>query len=77
MEINVRVTPNAKTAHAMNAVVKIDEKNYLVKVNAPAIDGKANKRLLEIVADYFNVKKSSVRILKGINGRNKVLEIIK
>lgn len=77
MEINVRVTPNAKTAHAMNAVVKIDEKNYMVKVNAPAIEGKANKRLLEIVADYFNVKKSAVRIIKGESSRNKVLEIKK
>ena len=77
MEINVRVTPNAKTAHAMNAVVKIDEKNYMVKVNAPAIEGKANRRLLEIMADYFNVKKSSVRILKGMSSRNKVLEIKK
>jgi len=71
MEIKVTATPNAK----FPAVVKINESNYKVKVNARAAEGKANARLVEILAEYFNVSKSHIRILKGANSRNKVVEI--
>ncbi|MDE1846135.1 MAG: DUF167 domain-containing protein [Candidatus Micrarchaeota archaeon] len=77
MEIKVRVTPNSKTAHVMNAVIKIDETNFAVKVNAPATENRANKRLVEIMADYFHVRKSCVKIISGLNSRNKVLEVTK
>ena len=72
MQINVRVTPNAKVP----AVIKVDELNYRVKVNAQAIEGKANERLVEILAEHFKVKKSCVRIIKGQNGRNKIIEVL-
>jgi len=70
MKINVTVTPNAK----VSAVVKLDESNYKVKVNAPATEGRANKRLVEVLADYFSVPKSRIRIMKGLNSRKKIIE---
>jgi len=71
MKINVSVKPNAKTSE----VIKVDENNFKVKVDAPAVEGEANKRLIEILADYFDVPKSSIRILKGLKSRNKTVEI--
>lgn len=71
MEISVRVTPNAR----LPGVVKADDGSYNVKVNAPAREGKANQRLIEILAAHFDVPKSRIRIVKGLNGRNKVVEI--
>jgi hypothetical protein len=44
-------------------------------VDAPALEGKANKRLIEIIAEHFNVSKSSIKILKGFKNRNKIIEI--
>lgn len=72
MRINVKVTPNAKVP----AVVKADGDSYNIKVNVPARDGKANVRLIEMLAEHFNVPKSQVRILKGHKSRNKVVEIL-
>jgi hypothetical protein len=71
MNIRVRVTPNSK----IPVMIRIDESNYGVKVNAPATKGRANERLVEMLADHFGVSKSSIRILKGLNGRNKLVRI--
>ncbi|MEO0130396.1 MAG: DUF167 domain-containing protein, partial [candidate division WOR-3 bacterium] len=50
--IKIRVIPNAKK----NEVVK-EENRLKVYLTAPPIEGKANKALIEILAEYFNVKK--------------------
>ncbi|OGI11649.1 hypothetical protein A3K64_00845 [Candidatus Micrarchaeota archaeon RBG_16_36_9] len=71
MKINVIVIPNAKDSE----VIKIDETNYKVRVDAPALDGKANKRLIEILSEYFKVQKSLISIIKGLKGKNKIIEI--
>jgi hypothetical protein len=72
MKLNVTVIPNAKSYE----VIKTDENNYKVRVDATAVEGKANRRLIEILAEHFNVSKSSVKILKGFKNRNKTIEII-
>ena len=72
MRIQVVVTPNAKESY-----VKKEGDSYVVAVDAPPVKGKANKRLIEILADYFGVKKSSVKIIKGEKQRRKLIEIIK
>ncbi len=71
MRINVMVTANAKAP----AVVKVDEDNYKVRVNAPAIEGRANGCLIEILAEHFGVPKSHIRILRGLNGRKKLVDV--
>lgn len=71
MEIHVTVTPNAREA----AVLRIDDLNYKVKVNAKPADGKANARLMAILAEYFKVSKSRIRIIRGFTSRNKVVEV--
>lgn len=71
MRINVLVVPNSKVSE----VIKTDENSYKIRVDAPAVEGKANKRLIEILSDYFKVKKSSVKILKGFKNRSKIIEI--
>ncbi|MDP8216305.1 MAG: DUF167 domain-containing protein [Candidatus Kaelpia imicola] len=72
MKINVKITPNAKKFGI------IEEQGVIkVKVNTPAKEGRANKSLVKMLADYFSVPKSRVKILKGENSRNKVINIIK
>ena len=71
MKLNIIVIPNVKTSK----VIKIGENNYKIRVDAPAIEGKANKRLIEILAEYFKVPKYSIKILKGFKNRNKTIEI--
>jgi hypothetical protein len=46
-----------------------------VKVHAPPAGGAANEELVEILAAEFQVKKPSIRIVKGHSSRDKVIEI--
>ena len=71
MELKVAVTPNSKKLK----VVKVSESEYRVRVDAPAVEGKANRRLIEIMSEYFKVPKASVNILKGLKSKNKIVEI--
>jgi uncharacterized protein len=70
MIIEVRVIPNAKKARieTFDAGIKV----YLTE---PATEGKANKKLVETLAKYYNTRKYNVRIVKGDKQRNKVVEI--
>ena len=70
MLIKVRVTPNAKKTE----IIKEGE-ILKVRLKASAVDGKANSALIEILAGYFRVRKSGVRIVKGQKSRQKVVEV--
>lgn len=71
MDYHVRVLPNSRRTEI---VEKKD--NYLkIKLKAPAREGKANKELIEVLADKFNVGKSRVEIIKGLASKDKVVRI--
>ena len=72
MKITVYVKPGSKKAF----VKKISEFEYEVSVNAPAKEGKANKALIDILADYFDVPKSRVVLIGGDASRHKRIEIV-
>ena len=68
--INVKVVPNARK----DCVIE-GEKGFKVCVNAPAVLGKANKAVIEMLANFFGVKKHDIRIIKGEKSREKVIEV--
>ncbi len=72
MRISVKVKPNSK----VRKVEKIGEE-YLVYLRSPPVEGRANSELLEILSEYFNVPKSSIKIINGQKTRKKILEIFK
>ena len=71
MKFTVRVVPNARKV----SVVMDGSRGLVVHVDAPAREGKANERLVEILAGHFGVAKSLVRVRSGLSGRHKVVEI--
>lgn len=73
MIISVRVIPNSKKPE----ITELGSNCYKIKVDAPASDGKANARLIEILSDYFKIPKSSIRIVKGHKSKNKLVDIHK
>ena len=72
MLIRVYVTLNARHAR----VVKASEDYFEVKVDERAVGGRANKRLLEILAEHFDIPKSRITILKGTKSRNKTVQLV-
>lgn len=69
-KIRVKVAASSKEA-------KVEEGEGIlrVRVDAPAKEGKANKRLIEILAGHFSKPKSSIRIVKGLTSKNKLVEV--
>jgi len=70
MRINVRVIPRAKRDK-----IERFQNGLKVHITKPALRGEANKRLLEVLAPYFRVKKSCLRIIKGQTTPDKIIEI--
>ena len=71
MLIQVYVTPNAREAR----VVRVSEGQFEVRVDERAVGGRANKRLVEILAEHFKVPKSRITILKGTRSRDKTVQV--
>lgn len=71
VRVPVKVKPNAK---AERVEVQPDG-SLLVFVNAPPVDGKANEAVVRAVAAHFEVPRSSVEIVRGVTGRQKLLEV--
>ena len=72
MKINVQVKLNSKKQS-----VQIDENGiYVVRVNARPVDGKANERVQELLAEFFKCGKSSVILVSGHKSKSKTFEIL-
>ena len=50
--------------------------DLIVYTHARAHDGEANKKVVELLADYFQVSKSQVEIVSGQKSKKKVVDII-
>lgn len=48
----------------------------LVYVREPAVEGKANVAVIELLAKYFNIPKSSIQLISGHKSKLKRFEII-
>jgi|YelNatPaOPRAMG01_1025707.scaffolds.fasta_scaffold18709_4 uncharacterized protein (TIGR00251 family) len=72
MRVSILVIPNARK----NEVV--EEGDHLkVYVTAPPVHGRANEAVIEVLAEFFGVKKNKIRIIRGERSREKVVEIQK
>jgi len=71
MRISVKVIPNAKKEEVVREGDKLK-----VHAKAPAVSGKANKVVIELLADFFKIKKNAIRIVKGERSREKIIEIL-
>jgi len=70
MLIKIKVIANAKVSGI------VQEADYLkVKVTKPAVDGKANEAVIELLAKHFNTKPSRIKIVSGVTNSLKTLRI--
>ena len=67
--IDVRVQPKS----AQNAIVGEHDGALKIKLNAPPVEGKANKALVQFMAKWLRCPKSSLEIVSGQTSRSKRL----
>ncbi|MBW4683732.1 MAG: DUF167 domain-containing protein [Komarekiella atlantica HA4396-MV6] len=71
MQKKVKVKPNSKQQ-------KIEEQpdgSLIVYLKSLPVDGKANKELIKLLAEKFDVSKSYIQIKTGLSYRQKLIEI--
>ena len=70
MKFKVRVIANSKKES-----VQMTGTELKVHLTAQPIKGKANKALIELLSKNFSVKKSNIKINKGLTSNVKEVEI--
>ncbi len=70
MKLEVKIFPRAKKER----ILRTDDA-LKVYTTEPAIQGRANKRLIGLLAEYFHTKKYNITIIKGEKQRDKIVEI--
>jgi uncharacterized protein (TIGR00251 family) len=66
------VIPNARKTEFSG--YRDDE--LILRLNASAVEGKANRAALEFVSEYFGVTRSAVMLLRGERSRHKIFQIV-
>lgn len=70
MLINVKVKANAKIN-----LLSIKDNLYTASLAASPINNKANKSLIKLLSDHFNISQSQIEIVKGLKSKNKIIKI--
>ncbi len=72
MILDFRVIPNA----SKTAITGMRNDEIVLRVTAPAREGKANRAMVVYLSRAFGVSRSAVRLLSGEKGRHKKIEIV-
>jgi uncharacterized protein (TIGR00251 family) len=70
--LKVRVHPGS----SRNEIAGKREGAVIVRVTAPAVEGKANKAACKLLADLCDIPPSSVEVVRGGSRRDKVVRLI-
>ena len=75
VKITVRVYPASKHSSVGGRYGSSEPPVLVVRVTAPAVDGKANEAILESLADAFRIPRRNVQLVAGTRNRTKVVEL--
>ena len=70
--MKVRVIPNARKSEFAGC----RDGEWVLRLNAPPVDGKANKAAVEFIANSLGIPRSGVSLVSGEKGRHKIFEIV-
>lgn len=67
----LRVMPNAR----VNRIEQADDGSLRVRLQAPAVEGKANQALIKYLAGQLDVPRNTIQLLSGEHNRAKVIAV--
>ncbi|MBI4438268.1 DUF167 domain-containing protein [Candidatus Uhrbacteria bacterium] len=73
MILTVHVKPSARK----NAVAWLDEDTLKVSVTAAPEGGKANRAVIELLAEELSLPKSQIEIVRGLTAKMKHVKVTK
>lgn len=72
----MRFFVKVKTRSKKPGVEKVDESNFVVRVNEAPIEGRANVAVIKALAENFNIPNWRIKIVGGATSSNKIVEIV-
>ena len=69
------VTVHAQPRASRDEIVGLEPRGLRIRVQAAPVRGAANVRLIKVLARAFGVAKSSVSVVSGGSGREKLVRI--
>lgn len=72
----MQITVFAKTNAKENNVEQITETGYKVSVTVLPEKGSANKKIIDLLAEYFDTSKSQITLKTGFSSKAKIFEIL-
>lgn len=75
VRLTVRVHPGARTDEVGGRYGTDEPPVLIVRIAAPARGGRANQRLVRVLASALGVPPRAVTIVAGARGRTKVVEV--
>jgi uncharacterized protein len=71
--ITVHVTPKSRKNELTGIM---PDGTIKVRLTAPPVEGAANKALLDLLASVLGVRESSLEIIAGDKGRDKIVSVV-
>jgi uncharacterized protein (TIGR00251 family) len=71
LALAVRVQPRASS----NEILDVRDGRLLIRTTAAPADGKANTAVIRLLATFFGIAPSRIRLVRGQAQRNKLLHI--
>ena len=75
LRLYIRLSPRSKRTGTEGFFDDGVRQRLKIAVNAPPVDGKANKAVIELLAEKFRLPKSAFSIVAGTTERNKTIFI--
>lgn len=70
--IEIKVEPRS----SQKGIAGVMDNNVLkVKLTSPPVEGAANEQLVEVIAAELKVKRSQVKVIRGLSSKRKVVEV--
>lgn len=70
-KILVQVRPNSR----QESVERSEDGVFIIRVNAPPRDGKANQRVVELLSQHLGVPKSKIELVSGGKSKLKTFKV--
>ena len=75
MKVLVTVKPGSSQEKVAEEILDDNSRMVTIWTHARAHDGEANKKVIEMLSDYYNVPKTQVTLVRGATSKTKQFEI--
>ncbi|MEK7542992.1 MAG: DUF167 domain-containing protein [Patescibacteria group bacterium] len=72
----MKIFVTAKTRVRKEGIVSEGKNEFVICVKEPAKEGRANIAIRKVLANYFGVAPSRVRLVSGATSKHKVFEVV-